>query len=65
MSTILVPLSEERLERLRELAIQLNLTPETLAGVGLESWLTRPHDDFASTVDYVMRKNAELYRRLA
>ena len=65
MSAITVPLSEERLERLKALADQAGVTPEELARVGLEEWLAKPREDFATAADYVMRKNAELYRRLA
>jgi hypothetical protein len=65
MSAITVPLSEERLERLKTLAEQAGVSPEELARVGLEEWLARPREDFAKAAEHVMRKNAELYRRLA
>lgn len=65
MSTITVPLSEERLERLREMASGLKVSPEELAGARLEEWLMGPDVSFKAAADYVMRKNAELYRRLA
>ena len=65
MTAITVPIAEDRLERLRALAEQAGVAPEELARAGLEEWLTRPRDDFAPTAAYVLRKNAELYRRLA
>jgi hypothetical protein len=65
MTTILVPLSEERLEQLRELARQANVPPEELARAGLEDWLRQPRQDFVSAARYILQKNAELYRRLA
>lgn len=65
MTTISVPLSEERLARLRDLARLVGVAPEELAGAGLEDWLRQPRDDFAEAARYVLQKNAELYRRLA
>jgi predicted transcriptional regulator len=65
MTTITVSLSDERLERLRELANQINVAPEELARAGLEDWLRQPRDDFLQAARYVLQKNAELYRRLA
>jgi len=65
MNSITIPLSEERLGRLRELAKEAQLTPEELVRETLEQWLKQPNADFARAADYVLRKNAELYRRLA
>lgn|GEM_PF-383295 len=65
MTAITIPLSEDRLARLHELAKQLGVTPEELARAGLEDWLAQPREDFRKAADYVLRKNAELYRRLA
>lgn len=65
MSAITVPLSDEQLEHLRSLADRAGVTPEELARTGLEEWLARPRADFAPAAEHVLRKNAELYRRLA
>jgi antitoxin FitA len=65
MTTILVPLSDEHLERLRALAAQAGVSPEELARVGLEQWLAQPRQDFLEATRHVLDKNAELYRRLA
>jgi antitoxin FitA len=65
MSAITVPLSEERLERLKALARQVGVAPEELARATLEDWLSQPREDFQQAALYVLRKNAELYRRLA
>jgi predicted transcriptional regulator len=64
MATITVPVSDERLLRLRELAEEAKVTPEELVREILEEWLKRPNEDFARTAGYVLEKNAELYRRL-
>lgn len=65
MTEITISLSDERLQRLQELADQTGATPQQLLQAGLEDWLDRPQDDFASAAGYVLRKNAELYRRLS
>jgi len=65
MSSITVALPEERLEKLNEMARQLGVVPEELVRVSIEELLTRPEPDFEQVVDYVLKKNAELYRRLA
>jgi len=65
MTTLLVPLSDENLERLRRIAEQAGISPEELAGASLEQWLTRPREDFLEGAGHVLKKNAELYRRLA
>jgi predicted transcriptional regulator len=65
MTTITIPISDERLQRLKELAQEARVTPEELVRVSVEEWLSRPKDDFAAVARYVLQKNAELYRRLA
>jgi hypothetical protein len=65
MSTITIPLSDERMMRLRELADQARVPPEELLRASVEEWLGRPKDDFARAAEYVLKKNAELLRRLA
>jgi predicted transcriptional regulator len=65
MTAITIPLSEDRLERLRSLAEQAGVSPEELARAGLEDWLAQPREDFQKAAEHVLRKNAELYRRLA
>jgi hypothetical protein len=50
---------------LREIADRFNIKAEDLARVGIEELLTRPEESFQVAVDYILNKNAELYRRLA
>jgi predicted transglutaminase-like cysteine proteinase len=65
MTSITIPLPEDRLAKLREVAARLNVTPEDLARVGIEELLTRPDEAFNQAAEYVLKKNSELYRRLA
>ena len=65
MATITINLPEEPLRRLQEMAREANVTPEEFLRASVEEWLRRPGEDFTRAAAYVLRKNAELYRRLA
>ncbi|OGQ78736.1 MAG: DNA-binding protein [Deltaproteobacteria bacterium RIFCSPLOWO2_12_FULL_60_19] len=65
MTTLAITLPEERLLKLKEIAARFGITPEELARVSLEELLSRPDEAFRQAVNYVLKKNAELYRRLA
>ncbi len=65
MSTITVALPEERLVKLNKMAEQLGVVPEELVQASIEELLSRPDPDFEQAVKHVLKKNAELYRRLA
>jgi antitoxin FitA len=64
MGRITVELPEERLQQLRELAAKLGVPPEELLRASIEGLLNHPDDRFRQAADYVLKKNAELYRRL-
>lgn len=64
MTTISIPLSEERLDQLRKWAEQSGLSPEDFLRRRVEQ-LLEPNEQFREATDYVLQKNAELYRRLA
>ena len=65
MTTLTINLSDERVKKLQELAERFHVAPEDLVRVSLEDLLTRPIDDFQKVIEYVLNKNAELYKRLA
>ena len=65
MGEITVSLPDEQLRRLEDLAARLNLSPEDLVRVSIGDLLARPSDEFRETVERVLSKNSELYRRLA
>lgn len=65
MATLTITLSKATLTQLREKAERLHIAPEDLIRISLEELLSRPDEDFQRAVAYVLRKNAELYRRLA
>jgi antitoxin FitA len=65
MTTITIALSEERLAQLRTWAEQTGLSPEEFLRRRVEQLLDQPDQPFRQAADHVLRKNAELYRRLA
>ncbi|MFY9611344.1 MAG: CopG family transcriptional regulator [Blastocatellia bacterium] len=65
MTTITIGLSDDRALRLNEMAARLGVSPEELVRVSVDELLARPDEEFERAVDYVLKKNAELYRRLA
>jgi hypothetical protein len=65
MSSIRIDLLEAQLAKLREIAARLGISPEELARLGVEEMLSQPDEKFEQAADYVLTKNAELYRRLA
>ena len=65
MAHLTVALPEERLQQLEEIAARYNVSPEALVRVSIEELLTRSDESFRNALDYVLSKNAELYRRLA
>ncbi len=64
MTTITIPLADERLEELRLRAGRSGLTPEEYLQRQVDELLERD-ESFREAAAYVLKKNAELYRRLA
>lgn len=65
MRTITITLSNDRLAKLQEIAARFHISPEELARAGVEELLARPEETCQRAIDYVLKKNAELYKRLA
>jgi predicted transcriptional regulator len=60
-----IELSPSQADRLRHAAERLGLAPEDLARAAITDVLSTPDEDFKAAADRVLRKNEELYRRLA
>ena len=58
-------LPEPTVTKLQEAAERLSLSLEALAILSLEEKLAQLDDQFKNASDYVLDKNAELYKRLA
>jgi hypothetical protein len=52
-------------EKLQEVADRLGLSPSDLARAALTTLLAGRDEDFRTAADRILRKNSELYRRLA
>jgi hypothetical protein len=65
MTTIMIPLSDERAAQLRLWSEKLGLPLEEFLRRRVEQLLDRPDVEFQRAADRLLQKNAELYRRLA
>ncbi len=65
MTAITITPPDDHLSKLKETASRLGVTPEDLVRASVEELVTRPEQAFQQIIDYVLEKNAELYRRLA
>jgi hypothetical protein len=60
-----IDLSPAQADRLRLEAERLGLTPEDLVRAAIADLLAAAGEDFKTASDRVLKKNEELYRRLA
>jgi hypothetical protein len=60
-----IDLSPAQADRLRLEADRLGLSPEELARAAIADLLATAGEDFKTAADRVLKKNEELYRRLA
>jgi hypothetical protein len=60
-----VNLTPAQEEALRAAANRLGVPAEELARIAVEDLLEKPAADFSAAADLVLRKNHELYQRLA
>ena len=65
MTTITIELPNERLQKLQEMAQKFGVSTEELVRVSVEDMLTQPEEQLRKAAQYVLKKNSELYRRLA
>jgi hypothetical protein len=65
MSSITGELEPEQFAKLQSIAERLGVSIESLARSSVEDLLSGPDDKFERAAEYVLKKNEELYRRLA
>lgn len=65
MASITLDLSDTQFQKLQELAIVHGVALEVLLKASLEDWLNSQKTEFVDASNYVLAKNAELYKRLA
>ncbi len=65
-----IELTDEQIRQLERRATKLNLTAQQLVVASVQNLLSDEHSElktmvFSDAMDYVIKKNRELYRRLA
>jgi len=65
MNTITIELPNERLQKLQAMAQKFGVSMEELVRVSVEDMLTQPEEQLRKAAEYVLKKNTELYKRLA
>ena len=64
MAAVTLNIPDHQFQKLQELAATYNLSPEALLTANLDAWLNQPNT-FTDAAECVLKKNAELYKRLA
>jgi hypothetical protein len=65
MPSITITLTEEKLARLRAKASSYGVSPEELAHACIDHLIGESESEFEKAINYVLKKNKELYRRLS
>ena len=65
MTTLSISISEERLQKLKAVAARYKIEPEELIQISIDELINQPEQAVLDAIEYVLHKNAELYRRLA
>jgi predicted transcriptional regulator len=65
MTSITITLPDDVMAKLRGLAERHSVAPEDLVRASVEELVASPEESFQEALDYVLKKNKELYRRLA
>ncbi|MDJ0619566.1 MAG: DNA-binding protein [Calothrix sp. MO_192.B10] len=65
MASIIIELSDSQFQELQDLAKAHGIALEVLLRSSLEDWLNSQKSEFVDAADYVLKKNAQLYKRLA
>ena len=65
MESVTVNLPDQLASQIEEAAKQMGISPEEFIKAGIEEKLSLLDRDFHKAADHVLKKNAELYKRLA
>lgn len=65
MAALTIALADEDLGELEALAARLGTTPQALVRAHIDDLLSGRESNFERVADYVLDKNADLYKRLA
>jgi hypothetical protein len=65
MKVLELQLPEQTASKLQKAAERLSVSPEELSIQSIEEKLTQLEEEFRRSAEYVLNKNADLYRRLS
>ena len=65
MASITINIPDAQLQKLQQLAQENGISIEELLRASIEDWLSYPKSEFVEASSYVLKKNAQLKRRLA
>ena len=65
MTSLTISLPDEIITQLNELAQKHNISTEELIRASVQELVSTPEEQFEFSLDYLLEKNAELYKRLA
>ena len=63
--TITIDLTDDQARRLKEMADRFGISPEDLVSTSVEDLIAGPEERFHQAFRFVLKKNADLYDRLA
>ncbi|MGO9118725.1 MAG: ribbon-helix-helix protein, CopG family [Desulfomonilaceae bacterium] len=65
MTDLKISLPEDKMARLTEKASAYGISPEELVRASVDQLVEGPEAEFKKAADYVLKKNEQLYQRLA
>jgi hypothetical protein len=65
MSTLITSMSDDQMHKPEDVSRRPGVAPEELLRASIEELLAQPDEAFRQALDFVLSKNAELYKRLA
>jgi len=65
MSTVTITIPDNDLIAITNKANRLGISVEELIKLNLKMLVAQPDNNFKQSIDYVLQKNKELYKRLA
>ncbi len=65
MTPITISLPDDVMTKLQDLAQRHSVAPEDLVRASVEELIASPQESFQEALEYVLKKNKELYKRLA
>jgi hypothetical protein len=65
MKTLTLNLDDKKIDLLQKKAIELGLSLDDLLTATFDDLLSKPDDDFTNAMNFILKKNENLYKKLA